>query len=160
MFDDLIQQNAAHFGVPESWIRAVIQTESSFNPAAYRAEPQIQDASYGLMQLLYRTAKGLGYTGTPEGLYDPATNIRLGTQLLADHMRRYGDDIRRVYSAYNSGKPDLWETSSQVKSNVERLLRNLERIIQQEPLVMGSGVAGGVIVVALMWYWAGRKKGK
>ena len=158
MYDDIIAKYAAQFRVPEVWIKAVIQTESSFDPQAYRAEPRINDASYGLMQLLSSTARGLGYTGTTDGLYDIDTNIRLGTQLLSDLIRRYGDDFRRVYSAYNSGSPDKWETSTQVQSNVERALRNLERFIQNEPLIVTGGAAGALMILALMWYWGQRKR--
>lgn len=64
------------FSVPD--VLAVIQIESSFQVVAYRAEPKINDASYGLMQILYSTALDRGYSGPPEGLYDPETNIRLG----------------------------------------------------------------------------------
>ena len=158
MFDDIISKYANQFRVPEVWIRAVIQTESSFDPQAYRAEPRINDASYGLMQLLSSTARGLGYTGTTDGLYDVDTNIRLGTQLLSDLIRRYGDDFRRVYSAYNSGSPDRWETSTQVQSNVERALRNLERFVQNEPLIVTGGAVGGLLLLTLMWYWGQGKR--
>lgn len=157
MFDDIIAKYALRFNVPEVWIKAVIRTESNFDPEAYRAEPQIQDASYGLMQLLYGTARGLGFTGSANDLYDPDTNIRLGTQLLSDLQKRYGDDFRRIYSAYNSGNPDRWQTSSQVRANVERALRNLEYIIKNEPLIVTGGAVGGIVLLVLLWYWGKRK---
>lgn len=115
-------------GVPAAWINAVILTESSGNANAYRAEPQIRDASYGLMQLLERTAKGLGYAGTPDGLYDPQTNIHYGVKLLAQLRARNGDDFARVYSAYNSGDPNKYKVSSQVAKNVNRALQNLSKV--------------------------------
>jgi soluble lytic murein transglycosylase-like protein len=158
MFDDIIHGNALTWNVPESWIKAIIQTESSFNPDAYRAEPKIGDASYGLMQLLSATARGLGYVGAPEGLYDPATNIFYGTKLIAQLRSSYGDDFRRVYSAYNSGRPDLYVTSSQVAANVSRALHNLEQFIVQEPLIVASGGAGALLVGILLLFWAGKGK--
>jgi soluble lytic murein transglycosylase-like protein len=163
MFDTEIAASAQLYNVPETWVRAVIDTESSWRPMAYRAEPQISDASYGLMQLLTRTAKGLGYTGAPEGLYDPATNIDLGTKLLGQLRRSYGDDFRRVYSAYNSGKPDTWLTSTQVAANVTRALGNLEKWLNTEVSALtaspaGSGVAV-LIAFVLLWAWGG-KRGK
>lgn len=119
-YQSSIATYAAQFSVPESWIKAVIMTESSGNPRAFRAEPKINDGSYGLMQLLLRTARGLGFTGESAQLFDPDTNIRYGTQLLADLRRRFGANFQRVYSAYNSGNPDLYLTSAQVKLNVDR----------------------------------------
>lgn len=84
-------------------VRAMIGAESGFNPRAYRAEPHIGDASRGLMQLLYKTAKGIGYTGSAEGLYDPATNIRLGVRFLSELVTAKGGDQWAAVSAYNNG---------------------------------------------------------
>ena len=64
--------------------------------ALERFQSLIGDASYGLMQLLMSTARGLGYTGDANGLYDAATNIDLGTRLLSDLRRRYGTDFDRI----------------------------------------------------------------
>lgn len=86
-----------------------IAVESSFKPAAYRYEVHKLDASYGLMQILFKTAQWLGYQGAPEGLYDPATNIYWGMRYIAycrDYLR---DRLRReptwdeLASAYNGG---------------------------------------------------------
>lgn len=127
-FEGDIVGSATLYNVPASWVRAVIMTESSGDPNAYRAEPQINDGSYGLMQLLLRTARGLGYAGTTAGLYDPATNIDLGTKLLRDLRRSYGTNFERVYSAYNSGNPDRYRTSTQVAANVARAVTWLRRL--------------------------------
>lgn len=159
VFDDLIAAAASKYLVPIPWIQAWIQTESSFNPQAYRAEPQIQDASYGLMQLLYRTAQGLGYDGEPAGLFDPSVNIDLGTKLIAQLRAAYGDDVQRVYSAYNSGKPDAYLTSSQVAANVNRLLGNLERFVSNNPVIASTGVLAPVLVMLMLLFWKQRKKG-
>lgn len=84
-------------------VHAVIGAESGYNPKAYRAEPHIGDASRGLMQLLYKTAKGLGYGGSAEGLYDPATNIDLGVRFLSELVSSKGGDVWAAVSAYNNG---------------------------------------------------------
>lgn len=105
-FNPIVETAASAWDVDAALIKAIIGAESEFNPNAYRAEPQIGDASYGLMQLLYETAKSLGYTGSTGGLFDPTTNIRLGTRYLADltkqaSARGYGVDS--AISAYNAG---------------------------------------------------------
>ena len=122
-----IREAAERHDVPEPWIRAVIEVESSWNPTAYRFEPRINDASYGLMQLLYGTAQDLGYSGAASGLFDPDTNIDLGAKLLGRLRQQNGDDFARVYSAYNSGRPDRYLVSSQVYSNVQRALNALSQ---------------------------------
>ena len=154
MFDNEISQAAATYNVPESWIRATIQTESSWDPNAFRNEPTIQDASYGLMQLLWRTAKGLGFTGAATELYNPALNIDLGAKLLGQLRGRFGDDYRAVYSAYNSGKANAWQYSDQVAANVARALQNLEKY---EPAAAGGGV---VLLLGLLVWWVFFKKKK
>jgi soluble lytic murein transglycosylase-like protein len=160
MFDDLIQSAAAVNAVPESWIRATIDVESAWNPDAYRAEPKINDGSYGLMQLLERTARNLGFTGDVAELFDPATNIEWGAKLLGDLRRRYGDDFRLVYSAYNSGNPNLWQSSPEVAAHVERALIALEKYVvaSVETVTGGQTVIGALVVLVLLWAWAGKRR--
>lgn len=144
MFEDLIAASANIYDVPESWIQAVIQVESSGNPKAYRAEPQINDASYGLMQLLYGTARALGFSGDPAGLYDPATNIDLGAKLLGQLRAKYGDDFEAVYSAYNSGSPTAYQTSSKVAANVSRAVAALQQFVSSVQASAGEATQGVV----------------
>ena len=159
MYDQFITASALQYQVPEAWIRAVIQTESSWNARAYRAESQINDASYGLMQLLFKTAAALGYAGVPEGLFDPQINIDLGTKLLAQLRSKYGENAERVYSAYNSGNPDKYLSSSEIGANVDRFMANLENAIREHPFVASTGALGvAAIAAVLLWAWGKRKK--
>lgn len=95
-------------GVPEGLALAIIETESSGNPKAYRGEAAISDGSIGLMQILYATARGEGYTGaagdraTLSGLFDPATNLRYGIKFLTSLWNQLGT-AADVASAYNGG---------------------------------------------------------
>lgn len=102
-FDDIIATEASAQGVPPELVKAVIGQESAFVPTAKRFEPKLNDASYGLMQVLYRTAQALGYTGPAEGLLDPATSIHYGTMFLAQNLNVTNGDIARAVSAYNGG---------------------------------------------------------
>jgi soluble lytic murein transglycosylase-like protein len=107
-WQSVVEEAARRHGVPPELVLAVIATESQFRPDAIRNEPKLGDASRGLMQILYRTAVGEGYAGTPEGLLDPATNIEYGTRYLARQYKRAGGDWRRAASAYNGGyRPSL-----------------------------------------------------
>ena len=94
---------AASWGVSRALVYAVASQESRFKANAYRAEPRINDASYGLMQILFGTARGLGYPGTSDGLYDPAINADLGAQLLAQLLE--ANNETDALSRYNSGYP-------------------------------------------------------
>lgn len=84
-------------------VKAIIATESGFRPTAYRVETKINDASRGLMQILLRTAQAVGFTGKPEELFDPKTNITFGTKFLCNLVRSKGGDVLAAISAYNNG---------------------------------------------------------
>lgn len=115
-YDALVRAASGRYGVPASLVKGVIAAESSFQPAAYRAETArasdwpagvTSDASRGLMQLLYWRAQEMGYIGSPDGLYDPATSIELGTKLLAVNAAILGSWDGAI-SAYNGGiRPEL-----------------------------------------------------
>lgn len=107
-FDPLVAQASARFGVPVHIIKGVMAKESGFNPQAYRSEPQINDASRGLMQVLLETAVMVGYKGDVNGLYDPATGVNTGTAVL-NYYRNLAKRIpdgwkwEDVLSMYNAG---------------------------------------------------------
>jgi len=87
-------------------IFATIMIESGGNTYAIRSEPSIGDASYGLGQILYGTARGLGYTGTPENLYDPVTNIEIIGRYHRRNLEVYGNlSPQQLTTAYNTGNP-------------------------------------------------------
>jgi hypothetical protein len=105
-YDEIIWTAARARGLDPLLVKAVIAKESSFNAGAYRAEPRINDASRGLMQVLYGTARDLGYTGVPDGLFDPAISIEYGTRYLARQQTRYQSSSRKLtdmIAAYNAG---------------------------------------------------------
>ncbi len=147
MFDAIINTASQTWNVPAQWIRAVIQVESSWNPDAYNPN----DPSRGLMAITDSTGRLYGVVN-PDDLFDPATNVDVGTHLLSDLRAKYGDDFRAVYSAYNSGSPTLWQTSAQVAANVARALAALaDQVVASggNPLVI-------VIAIAALWFWKKR----
>ena len=144
----------AHRATFPALIKAVMAAESAFNPAAYRAEPQIADASRGLMQVLERTARSLGYTAPvgndstrTGGLYDPMTSTYLGAKLLAQNLTiARGSDPDIAISAYNAGwspsrAGDAKRTSTGAFVNqpyVDRV-KGYWRYFQGQPLVVQQG---------------------
>ena len=106
LYDPMIDAALLDNGLGPSFaviVRAIIGTESGFRPTAFRNEPAIGDASRGLMQILYRTARDMGFGGAASELLDPATNIRYGVKYLAWQLRRKGFDLWAAVSAYNNG---------------------------------------------------------
>ncbi len=55
------------------------------------------------MQIKLATARGLGYTGTAEGLRDPDTNLMYGIKYLAGAYRAANGDHDRAVHYYAAG---------------------------------------------------------
>jgi len=105
-YDALIWTAANARGLDPLLVKAIVAQESGFQPNAFRAEPRIGDASRGLMQVLYGTARDMGYRGSADGLFDPATSIEYGTAWLAKQWVRYqygGRQLTDAIAAYNAG---------------------------------------------------------
>jgi hypothetical protein len=95
--DRLISTYSAAYDVPTSLIHRVVKRESNYNPKAYHA------GNYGLMQIRYRTAKGMGYTGTPHGLLDAETNLRYAVKYLKGAWLVAGGNEKRADRLYQTG---------------------------------------------------------
>ena len=103
-WDDSIQAAANGEWERIALIKGIISQESQWNEKAIRREPQLNDASYGLMQVLLKTAQGIDPTMSPALLLDGPTNIRVGSQYLDSAMARW-PILTDAVSAYNGGHP-------------------------------------------------------
>jgi soluble lytic murein transglycosylase len=92
-YDSLIASQARAQRLDPALIKAVIAAESNFSPlATSRAGAQ------GLMQLMPKTAEGLGV----ENPFHEVENVNGGTRYLRKMLDRYGD-LSRALAAYNAG---------------------------------------------------------
>lgn len=90
-----IAEAAARHAVPERLLRAVIQTESGFNPRAISRR-----GARGLMQLMPATAGILGVRNS----FDPRENIDAGARHLRALLGRFRNNLRLTLAAYNAGE--------------------------------------------------------
>jgi soluble lytic murein transglycosylase-like protein len=97
-YEALVATHAQANGVPEALVHRVIVRESRYQPALVG-----RGGTIGLMQIKLATARGLGYTGTAEGLRDPETNLIYGIKYLAGAYRAAGSDHSRAMHYYASG---------------------------------------------------------
>ena len=100
---DIIKMFAKLRNLDPYQVAGLIRQESVFNPRAKSSAN-----AYGLMQLLIPTGRltakkyGVETTITGETLFDPRTNIELGTAYFRDQLDNYGR-IEYVAAAYNAG---------------------------------------------------------
>ncbi|MEO1161941.1 MAG: lytic transglycosylase domain-containing protein [Pseudomonadota bacterium] len=78
-----IHVHAEGADVPIDTALAVVLQESSFRANVTGAAGEI-----GLMQLKCQTARGIGYKGTCDDLYDPDTNLHYGLRYLRKALNR------------------------------------------------------------------------
>lgn len=104
--ENIISKASAAYGVPKALIKATVKVESDFNPSAFRQEPHLKDASWGLMQILLSTARWISKNPdlTASALMQPEFNVYVGTMYLKYLMGKYGN-IQDVMAAYNAGSP-------------------------------------------------------
>ena len=108
--DRLIAYYAKLNNIPEELVHRVVKRESTYNPRAYHA------GNYGLMQIRYNTAKGLGYEGPAEGLFDAETNLKYATKYLAGAWMvadNQNDGAVKLYASgyyYHAKRKGLLET--------------------------------------------------
>lgn len=67
---------ANHYQLPSSLVQRLVVRESRHVPWA-RNGPY-----WGLLQIRHDTARGMGYSGAPEGLLNPDTNLQYGVKYL------------------------------------------------------------------------------
>ena len=118
--DRLLCLYGKKYGIKKLLLKAVATAESGMNQTAYRFEKGFWDrylkdnpewmnqdqsivsASYGLFQLMWTSAWGLGFRGTQDDLWNPVINIELGARLLRNLI-----DKVRSKQAWNGNR--LWD---------------------------------------------------
>ncbi|MHA6205021.1 transglycosylase SLT domain-containing protein [Dyella soli] len=110
---DGVVPQAQQAGIDPSWAYAILRAES-----AWMSDARSGADARGLMQLLPSTAalvakrNGISWGGG-DTLYDPTTNIILGTRYLAQMAERFNGAPWLASAAYNAGpgKVDQWLTA-------------------------------------------------
>jgi hypothetical protein len=108
-YETLIDTYCDQYNLDKHFVLALIREESFFRPDAVSPA-----RANGLMQLLYGTAKQIarrqGIRIRKWDLYNPHTNIRLGTDHLRELLDKYDDRLHLVLAAYNAGahRVDAW----------------------------------------------------
>ncbi|WP_424627665.1 transglycosylase SLT domain-containing protein [Bradyrhizobium sp. SYSU BS000235] len=96
-YEQMVASHAAANGLPVELVHRVIMRESRYNPRVVHA------GNYGMMQIKLATARGLGYTGTAQGLLDPETNLTYAVKYLAGAYRAANGNHDRAVRYYAGG---------------------------------------------------------
>ncbi len=96
-YSSMVASHAAANGVPVELVHRVIMRESRYQPRA------ISKGNYGMMQIRLGTARGMGYTGSAEGLLDPETNLTYAVKYLAGAYQAAGGNYDRAVHYYAAG---------------------------------------------------------
>ena len=97
-YSNTISNISKEYNVEASLVRAVIQSESNFDPNAVSPK-----GAAGLMQLMPSTAKSVGVVD----LYKPSENIKGGVKYLKRLLKRYRWNTRLALAAYNAGPSNV-----------------------------------------------------
>ncbi|AIQ19912.1 lytic transglycosylase [Paenibacillus sp. FSL H7-0357] len=128
-YEELIQTASTKYGVPVDLIKAVIDTESSFNPNVVSSA-----GAKGLMQLMDGTANGLGVSDP----FDPAQSIDGGVRYLSYQLKRFDGQEKMALAAYNAGPgrvnklgvnsdQELMEKLTQLPEETQAYILKIER---------------------------------
>lgn len=104
-YDEHILEAAELYRIPVPLIRAVIKTESDFDPNVVSS----MDAK-GLMQLMPSVIEDMGVTD----VWDPRQNILGGTRLLRVLANRYDGDLVLTIAGYHAGPGSLAKYGNKV----------------------------------------------
>jgi soluble lytic murein transglycosylase-like protein len=143
-FAAFMAEASQRFGIPASWIRAVMQAESAGD--AHALSPK---GAMGLMQIMPQTWSGLRLRyRLGANPYDPHDNILAGAAYLRELHDRYGEP--GFLAAYNAGPAryeDHLATGRPLPAATEAYVAALA------PLTGGGSIDGAVVVAAAARPW-------
>ncbi|MBX2859608.1 MAG: lytic transglycosylase domain-containing protein [Vampirovibrio sp.] len=135
--EDLVERQAGKEGLDPNLVKALVQTESAFNPKAVS-----KAGAMGLMQLMPGTANELGV----KDAFNPVQNINGGTKYLKTLMGKY-DSVPKALAAYNAGPGAVDKYSGippykETQNYVQRIM-SLQKQYAAQDAQMSSISAGG-----------------
>jgi soluble lytic murein transglycosylase len=94
-YDNIINELCKKYDVETSFIKAMVKTESDFDPYAVSKK-----GATGLMQLMPGKAKELSVRDS----FDPKQNLDGGIRHVSYLLKKYEGDVKLTLAAYNAGE--------------------------------------------------------
>jgi hypothetical protein len=117
--NSIVEEMSTKHGVDSNLIKAIIKVESNYSP-----EATSNAGAMGLMQLMPKTAEGLGVLNP----YDMYQNIDGGVRLMKTLISSFDNNVKLALAAYNAGSkrvidaqgvPPIPETQNYVRKVLE-----------------------------------------
>lgn len=146
-YDSYILDSASRHGVDPALMKAMMHTESAFNPNA-----RSPVGAQGLMQLMPATARRFKVNNA----WNPAENIEGSAKYIAWLMRRFNNNVEFAIAGYNAGEgnvdkykgiPPFKETRNYVKSVMSRyhsLYKNDAGLFARNANISSSSSSNGM----------------
>ena len=96
-YDQMIAREAKIHGVPEAFVDRTVRRESRYHPRL------VHNHCFGLMQIKYATARGMGYRGDAWGLLDASINLTYAVPYLANAYRLADGNEDRATALFRGG---------------------------------------------------------
>lgn len=132
-YDPIIHSAASCYEMDPRLVKAVIHTESNFDPWAVSGK-----GAMGLMQLMPDTAKDLQVSNP----FDPRENIFAGTRYLKQQLDNFNGNLELALAAYNAGPtlvsrlakvPAIAETEEYIKKVKQTYQYYLRSVFPRRP---------------------------
>lgn len=133
-FSSFINESSIEYNIDPLLIISIIKAESDFNVNAVSKKGAI-----GLMQIMPSTAKELVSNNqkydnfVSDDLYEPKTNIDLGTAYLQYLLKVFNNDTSLALSAYNAGVGNVlkWNESNKVYNEDKILFKETKKYVKK-----------------------------
>jgi hypothetical protein len=138
----LIVKASRRFGVPQSWIRAVMLQESGGRTTLNGQKVVSRAGAMGLMQLLpetYREMRVRYRLGAD--IFNPRDNILAGTAYLKDLRNQYG--FPALFAAYNAGPRQLGDdlaSGHALPAETQTYVERVGRMADPSAVQTGEGI--------------------
>lgn len=140
----LIREASKDWKVDPLLVLSVIKQESAFNQDAMSYAN-----AYGLMQIIPPTARGLDPSIDAIELFNPATNVKLGTKYISQLMTRFKGNVVLTLAGYNAGPGNANRWSREIKGGLPT-----EEFIEQ---ISFTETRGYVQNILRNFYWYNRR---
>lgn len=149
-YDGLIVASALRHGVDPALMKAMMHTESGFNPNA-----RSPVGAQGLMQLMPATARRFSVNNP----WNPAENIEGAAKYIKYLQGRFGN-IQHVLAGYNAGEGNVSKYGGippfrETRDYVKRVLSRYNNLYRNDPKLRGQNQYNGAQNVSYYHHAAG-----